>query len=100
MMKKAGILITILLAASCWAQDSGGFQPATTNVWGADYPRVDGSGRIQIRVKARDATKVRLNFWSGPKVAEVEFQEQQLTSIPDAITVPPFSVSIYSFAVQ
>jgi len=29
--------------------------------------------------------------------AEVEVQEQELTSLPDAMTVPPFSVNIYSF---
>jgi alpha-N-arabinofuranosidase len=31
---------------------------------------------------------------------EVEVQEQQLASVPDAMSVPPFSVSIYSFPVQ
>jgi hypothetical protein len=31
---------------------------------------------------------------------EVEVQEQGLESVPDAMSVPPFSVSIYSFAVQ
>jgi alpha-L-arabinofuranosidase len=32
--------------------------------------------------------------------AGVEVQEQDLTSVPDAMAVPPFSVSIYSYAVQ
>jgi enterochelin esterase-like enzyme len=53
-------------------QDSSDFHPATTNVWGAEYPRVDNAGRVQVRVKAPDATKVRLNFWSGPKVDMVK----------------------------
>jgi hypothetical protein len=30
----------------------------------------------------------------------VEVQEQELTSTPHAMAVPPFSVNIYSFAVQ
>jgi alpha-N-arabinofuranosidase len=30
----------------------------------------------------------------------VEVEEQQLSSVPDTMSVPPFSVSIYSFAVQ
>jgi hypothetical protein len=30
----------------------------------------------------------------------VEVQEQELTSMPNASAVPPFSVNIYSFAVQ
>jgi len=29
---------------------------------------VDSTRRVQIRVKAADATKVRLNFWSGPTI--------------------------------
>ena len=51
-----------------WGQESADFRPAETNVWGAEYPRVDNAGRVQIRVKAPDATKVKVNFWSGPKV--------------------------------
>jgi enterochelin esterase family protein len=61
-----------LFAGLCWAQEAGDFQPATTNVWGAEYPRVDSTGRVQLRVKAPDATKVRVNFWSGPKVEMVK----------------------------
>jgi alpha-L-arabinofuranosidase len=30
----------------------------------------------------------------------VEVKEQGLTSVPDAMAVPPYSVSIYSFPVQ
>jgi enterochelin esterase family protein len=61
-------IASLVLATACWAQESGTFQPASTNVWGAEYPRVDNAGRVQIRVKAPDATKVRLNLWSGPKM--------------------------------
>ncbi len=78
------VIVIFLSLSFCWAQEPGGFQPATTNVWGAEYPRVDSAGRVQIRVKAPDATKVRLNFWSGPKV---EMEKQ-----PDGywmVTTPP-----------
>ncbi|MFZ0960058.1 MAG: alpha/beta hydrolase-fold protein [Terriglobia bacterium] len=61
-------LMVVLLSSLCWAQEPGDFHPSATNVWGAEYPRVDGAGKVQIRIKAPDATKVRLNFWSGPKV--------------------------------
>lgn len=61
-------LLVLLLSTTCWAQEPGDFQPATTNVWGASYPRVDSQGRVQVRVKAPDASKIRLNFWSGPKI--------------------------------
>jgi enterochelin esterase-like enzyme len=67
-MKVAMGFVIFLLSAVGFAQTPGDFKPATTNVWDAEYPRVDASGRVQIRVKAPDATKVKLNFWSGPKI--------------------------------
>jgi enterochelin esterase family protein len=66
--------MVILLAASfCFAQGSGDFVPATSNVLDAQYPRVDSNSRVQIRFNAPDAGKVRVNFWSGPK-ADMEKQ--------------------------
>ena len=60
----------LLLAASLGsAEQSTYFKPATTNVWGAEYPRVDSAGRVEVRLEAPEATKVRLNFWSGPDFA-------------------------------
>jgi len=58
----------VLIAGTCVAQDASQFRSAETNVWGAEYPRVDPAGRVQIRIKAPEANKVKLNFWSGPKV--------------------------------
>lgn len=34
------------------------------------------------------------------KKPEVEIQDQALTSVPDSMTLPPFSVSLYAFPVQ
>jgi enterochelin esterase family protein len=62
------VIMMVLFASLGYAQQPDDFQPATTNVWGAEYPRVDATGRVQLRVKAPDATKVRANFWSGPKL--------------------------------
>ena len=68
----------LLLAASLGsAEEPGDFRPAETNVWGAPYPRVDGTGRVEVRIKAPEATKVRLNFWSGPKVDMVTQAESK-----------------------
>jgi len=60
--------LAMFFAGACTAQEAGQFQPAESNVWAAEYPRVDGAGRVQLRIKAADANKVKLNFWSGPKV--------------------------------
>lgn len=87
-MKQVGIAI-ILFASFCCAQEADHFQPSSTNVWGAEYPRVDSAGRVQIRVKAPDAMKVRLNFWSGPKV-DMEKQQDGYWSVTTPPLVPGF----------
>ncbi len=90
-MKLVGLVgIVVLLSASvCWAQAPDSFQPATTNVWDAAYPRVDSAGRAQFRVKAPDATKVRLNFWSGPKL-DMEKQPDGTWTVTTPPLVPGF----------
>jgi len=65
-MKKI-LWVALLIASACGAEEAAQFNAAETNVWGAEYPRVDAAGRVQLRVKAPEASKVRLNFWSGPK---------------------------------
>ncbi len=87
-MRRFAILVFLSLSF-CWAQGSGNFQPSSTNVWAAEYPRVDSAGRVQIRVKAPDATKVRLNFWSGPKV-DMEKQPDGFWTVTTAPLVPGF----------
>jgi len=66
------LIVFHCLTAFASAQEASDFQPASTNVWGAAYPRVDSKGRVEIRLKAPEAAKVRLNFWSGPKIDMVK----------------------------
>jgi enterochelin esterase-like enzyme len=87
-MRRLAISI-FLLASLAWAQQPGTFQPSATNVWGAEYPRVDNTGRVEIRVKAPDATKVKLNFWSGPKV-DMTKQSDGFWTITTTPLVPGF----------
>ncbi|MBM0106636.1 hypothetical protein JM946_18045 [Steroidobacter sp. S1-65] len=61
-------LLFALVANLCLAQAAGEFRPASSNVWDAQYPRIDAAGRVQVRVKAPEASKVRVNFWNGPKL--------------------------------
>jgi enterochelin esterase family protein len=82
-MKQVGVAM-VLFASLCCAQESSNFEPAATNVWGAEYPRIDSAGRAEFRVKAPDATKVRLNFWSGPKLDMVKQPDGFWT-----VTTPP-----------
>ena len=90
-MKHFAIVI-ILIATFCYAQESEHFQPSATNVWGAEYPRVDTAGRVQIRVKAPDATKVKLNFWSGPKLDMLKQPDGFWT-----VTTPPLVPGLHYY---
>jgi enterochelin esterase family protein len=90
-------LCCAFFAGLCYAQEASDFQPATTNVWGAEYPRVDSQGRVQLRVKAPDATKVRINFWSGPK-AEMTKQADGFWTFTTPPMVP--GLHYYNFVVD
>jgi enterochelin esterase family protein len=90
-MKQIGMAI-LLLASLCSAQESSDFRPAATNVWGAEYPRVDSAGRVEVRIKAPDATKVRVNFWSGPKIDMVKQPDGFWT-----VTTPPLVPGLHYY---
>jgi len=87
-MKLIGMAIMVF-ASFCYAQQTGDFHPSTTNVRGSDYPRVDDAGRVQIRIKAPEATKIRVNFWNGPKVDMLKQQDGFWTVITPPL-VPGF----------
>jgi len=48
---------------------------------------VDGTGRVEIRIKAPDAAKARLNFWSGPKI-DMEKQADGFWTVTTPALVP------------
>jgi enterochelin esterase-like enzyme len=95
-MKQLGMMIALLLlAGACRAQEQNTFTPSETNVWGAEYPRVDTTGKVQVRVKAPDAAAVKLNFWSGPKL--------DMAKQPDGtwlVTTPPLVPGFHYYTVQ
>jgi len=61
----------------------------------AQYPKVDGNSRVQIRFKAPDASKVKLNFWSGPKVD----MEKQADGFWTA-TTPPMAPGLHYYVIN
>jgi len=74
------------------AEEPTRFEPATTNVRGAAYPRVDSASRVELRVKAPDAAKVRVNFWSGPKADMVKQADGFWT-----FTTPPMAPGLHYY---
>ncbi len=93
-MKQFGFVM-LLFVGLCCAQESGDFQPASTNVWGSDYPKVDGAGRVQIRMKAPEATQVKVNFWSGPKM-DMEKQSDGFWTV----TTPPQAPGLHYYTLN
>ncbi len=89
------VLGMLLFAGYCCAQDAAGFHPAETNVPGAEYPRVDGSSRVELRVKAPDATKVKVNFWSNPKMD----MQKQADGIWE-VTTPPLPPGLHYYTLN
>ena len=90
-------LAFVFFACPAYPQNASDFQPASTNVWGAEYPRVDSKGRVQLRVKAPDAMKVRVNFWSNPK-ADMEKQADGFWTITTQPLVP--GLHYYNFVID
>jgi enterochelin esterase family protein len=89
------VCLALMAAGICSAEEAQQFQPAETNVWGAQFPRVDAAGRVQIRVKAPDANKVKLNFWSGPKV-DMEKQADGYWTV----TTPPLVPGLHYYVIN
>jgi enterochelin esterase-like enzyme len=95
-MKTAALTIVMLLSGGVsLGADPGDFKPATSNVWDAQYPRVDDTGRVQLRVKAPDAGKVKVNFWSGPK-ADMEKQPDGFWTF----TTPPLAPGLHYYVIN
>jgi enterochelin esterase family protein len=85
-------MVMLVATPFCLAQGSGDFKPATSNVLDAQYPRVDSNSRVEIRFKAPDANKVRVNFWSGPK-ADMEKQADGFWTI----VTPPLAPGLHYY---
>lgn len=90
------VLGVMLGAASfCCAQEPGGYVPATTNVLDAQYPRVNSEGRVEFRVHAPDASKVKLNLWSGPKLDMEKQADGNWT-----VTTPPLVPGLHYYVIN
>lgn len=94
-MKIFRIVLLLMVVAPLYSQQQGDFQPAVTNVMDAQYPRVDSSSRVDIRIKAPDAIKVKVNFWSGPKLDMVKQSDGYWT-----VTTPPLAPGLHYYTVN
>lgn len=96
-MKALACLTLLLLASTSRAQANTDAQPASTNVWGAEYPRVDRDSRAEFRIKAPDATKVQVDFWGNPHL-DMTRQPDGTWTLTTKPLVPGFHY--YSFIID
>jgi enterochelin esterase-like enzyme len=94
-MKKMMGIVFLLATAPLFAQQSGDFQPASTNVPDALYPKVDSNSRAKFRIKAPEASSVKLNLWSGPKL-DMQKQQDGYWSV----TTPPLAPGLHYYTVN
>lgn len=69
-MKKATILLTLLISGICWAQPPADCKPSSLNIPGAPYPCVFPDHHAIFRVSAPDAQKVRVRVGTGFDMAK------------------------------
>ena len=91
---KLATMAFLLGACLCFGQEQGDFKPAASNVLDAQYPKVGRDSRVLIRFKAPDAAKVKLNFWSGPKI-DMEKQADGFWSV----TTPPMAPGLHYYTI-
>jgi len=67
MMKSTSIAVLCLgVCGFCWAQAASDAQPASTNILGAQYPRVLPDNRVMFQLRAPNAQQVRVQIPGGP----------------------------------
>ncbi len=79
-------IVAAMVTAGCpgAARGQDTFQPASTNVPNAEYPRIDAGSRIQFRIAAPEAHSVQAQVGAAPKVDMVKGADGVWT-----VTTPP-----------
>lgn len=65
-MIRSILILSLLISAQSWAQPATDSEPASSNVMGAQYPRVHSDGRATFRLRAPSAEKVQVQIHGGP----------------------------------
>ena len=67
-------LVGLLLAAPQDTKPPEG-TPASTNIRGAEYPRILDDLRVVFRIKAPDAQKVEFGFFDNTRYAATKYED-------------------------
>jgi enterochelin esterase-like enzyme len=94
-MKSIAMLCT-LAAGLCWAQADADSRPASSNVMGAQYPRITADGRAIFQLRAPEAQKVVVSLPQGR--FDMTKDEKGTWSVTTPVLIPGFHY--YSFVVD
>ncbi len=83
------LLLAGISVVTSFAQTANAFQPASTNVPGAEYPRISSDSRIMFRLKAPDAQKVDVKVGAEPNLPLVKGPDG-IWSVTSGPIVPGF----------
>jgi enterochelin esterase family protein len=90
-MKFKAILIALLVTCGvCWGQVADDSKPASTNIMGAEYPRIHSDLSVTFQLKAPDAQKVQVRMG---KIYDMEKAADGVWSV----TLPPQVVGYHYY---
>jgi enterochelin esterase family protein len=88
---RAILIISVVLCGFCRAEAGSDSQPASTNVMGAQYPRVHPDRRVTFRLKAPEAQKAQVRLG---KTYDMEKDGEGVWSV----TLPPQVVGFHYYS--
>jgi enterochelin esterase-like enzyme len=98
-MRKIGqFAFAMIVAVSCWGQGSGA--PASTNIPGAEFPRINSDGTVTFRLQADQAQKVQLSLGFGQSTYDMAKGKDgvwEVTSKPLAPGFYYYGISVDGF---
>lgn len=96
-MQKIGHIacITIVAFGLCWGQGSGA-EPASTNIPGAEYPRINADHSVTFRIEAAQAQKVQLSLGFGQSTYDMVKNKDGFWEV----TTQPLAAGFYYYGIS
>src|ERR1035437_10520423 len=87
---KLFLVLTVLACAPVWSQAADEGKPASSNVMGAQYPRIHSDLSATFRLRAPDAKTVQVQVGADPKHYDLTKGEDGIWTGSTAPLVPGF----------
>jgi enterochelin esterase-like enzyme len=96
MRKPGGIILALALTlTACWGQD-GAAHPASTNIAGAEFPRINADHSVTFRVQAEQAQKLQLSLGFGQNTYDMVKVQDGVWEV----TTKPLATGFYYYGIS